>query len=301
MPLNIMVVDDSKTVRTIITKTLELARMPISSIYQAANGKEALEILDENWVDIVLTDINMPEMNGIEMIDKMQENGILDSIPVVVISTEGSTTRMKQLKQKGISAYIQKPFSPEQIRDVVTNLLGLRETTAHRDVINKIFSEVMEKLALMFCAPIENEDFPVEKEGYIQARMYFSSDKAYGMLSMTLPDEDYYEIAASFLNIESTNNVDEDEAIDALKEVLNITCGQILGAIEDSALLYELTVPEVSFFNSPFSINLINSPNSFCFKADDTPILLQFSIKDRTGDTDKLDPSEVKSLRNENQ
>jgi len=296
-----MVVDDSKTVRTIITKTLELSRMPISSIFQAANGKEALEILDDNWIDIVLTDINMPEMNGIEMVDKMQENGILDSIPVVVISTEGSTTRMKQLKQKGVSAYIQKPFSPEQIRDVVIDLLGLKETTAHKEVIKKIFSDVMEKLALMFCVPLENVDFPIEKEGYIQARMYFSSDKAYGMLSMTIPDEDYYEIAANFLNIESVAKVDEDEAIDALKEVLNITCGQILGAIEDSALLYELTVPEVSFFDSPFSINLINSPNSFCFKADDTPILLQFSIKDRTGDTDNFDSSDVESLRDKNQ
>ncbi len=124
MALNILVVDDSKTVRSVIAKTLEMAQVPVDNLYMAANGKEALEILGENWVDLVFSDINMPVMGGVEMIERMHEDDVLRSIPVIVVSTEGSSTRIEQLKQKGVSAYIRKPFTPELIRNVVDDVVG---------------------------------------------------------------------------------------------------------------------------------------------------------------------------------
>lgn len=106
------------------SKTFKLAGIPVGELYQAANGKEALEILNENRVDLVFSDINMPVMGGVEMIEKMFDDGLLKTIPVVVISSEGSTTRIEQLKSKGISAYIRKPFTPELVRKVVDDIIG---------------------------------------------------------------------------------------------------------------------------------------------------------------------------------
>lgn len=125
MALNILIVDDSETVRSVIIKTMDLAKIPLSNAFQAANGKEALEILAEEWIDLVFADINMPVMGGVEMVEKMSEDGLLKTIPVVIVSTEGSATRIEQLKKKGVSAYIRKPFTPEAIRKVVDDIIGV--------------------------------------------------------------------------------------------------------------------------------------------------------------------------------
>ncbi len=124
MALNILVVDDSETVRDIIAKTLMMAQVPVGELYNAANGKEALEVLGEKWVDLVFSDINMPVMGGMEMIEHMHANDLMKTIPVVVVSTEGSATRIEDLKAKGVRAYIRKPFTPELMRNVVDEVLG---------------------------------------------------------------------------------------------------------------------------------------------------------------------------------
>ena len=124
MSLNILVVDDSVTVRAVIAKTLEVAGVAVNALYQAANGREALDILAEQWVDLIFSDINMPVMGGVEMIEKMNADETLRAIPVIVVSTEGSATRIEQLKSKGVRAYIRKPFTPEMVRQVVDDITG---------------------------------------------------------------------------------------------------------------------------------------------------------------------------------
>lgn len=124
MAFNILVVDDSDTVRAIIAKTLRLAEVPINELREAANGEEALAILKDQWIDLVFSDINMPVMTGMEMIERMHEDENLRSIPVVVVSTEGSKTRIEDLIQKGVRAYIRKPFTPEILKDIVEKVLG---------------------------------------------------------------------------------------------------------------------------------------------------------------------------------
>jgi two-component system chemotaxis response regulator CheY len=127
MALNVLVVDDSATVRAVIIKTLEIAGIPVNELHQASDGEKALAILEGNWIDIIFADINMPVMTGIEMVEKMSEDGLLKTIPVVIVSTEGSSTRIEQLKAKGISAYIRKPFTPEQIKQVVDDIIGEKD------------------------------------------------------------------------------------------------------------------------------------------------------------------------------
>ncbi len=124
MSFNILIVDDSKTIRSVIKKTIQIACIPVNEVYEAANGEEGLRKMKENWVDLVFADINMPVMTGIEMIEKMEEDKILEKLPLIIISTEGSKTRIEELFKKGVRAYIRKPITPEMLRNVVKDVMG---------------------------------------------------------------------------------------------------------------------------------------------------------------------------------
>jgi len=127
MAYNVLVVDDSRVVRTVVIRTLRLASVPLGEVHEAGDGAEALRILDDAWIDLVLADINMPVMNGMELVDEMVKRDLLETVPVVIISTERSVTRIEELKAKGVSAYLRKPFTPENIKHVVDDVLGPTE------------------------------------------------------------------------------------------------------------------------------------------------------------------------------
>jgi two-component system chemotaxis response regulator CheY len=124
MSYNILIVDDSKTIRSVIKKTLDMAGVPVGDLYEAGNGKEALDVMNSNWIDLVFADINMPVMNGIEMIKKMAEDNTLDKTPVIIVSTEGSKTRIDDLLKLGVRAYLRKPINPEDLRNIVKEVMG---------------------------------------------------------------------------------------------------------------------------------------------------------------------------------
>ena len=130
MAYNVLIVDDSKVIRLMIGKTLRLANIALGKVFEAGDGKEALKVLEKEWVDMVIADINMPVMTGIELVDEMATRGMLDSTPVVIVSTERSVTRIQELQAKGVKAYLSKPFTPENIREVVVKILGDRKPVA---------------------------------------------------------------------------------------------------------------------------------------------------------------------------
>ncbi|MDR0869066.1 MAG: response regulator [Planctomycetota bacterium] len=123
MAYNIVIVDDSATVRAVLKKTLHLSGVAVGVLKEANNGREALEILRDGWFDLVFTDINMPEMNGIELINTLANDEVMSTIPIVVVSTDGSSSRIEEVKAKGVRAYVRKPFTPECIRDVINGVL----------------------------------------------------------------------------------------------------------------------------------------------------------------------------------
>jgi two-component system chemotaxis response regulator CheY len=123
MALNILVVDDSKVMRSIIIKTLRLSQTELAEVYEAANGQEALKVLDGHWIDLALVDMNMPVMDGGEMIDRLRQNPATAGLPVVIVSTEGSETRKEVFRQKGVG-FVHKPFTPGALRDAVLRTLG---------------------------------------------------------------------------------------------------------------------------------------------------------------------------------
>jgi two-component system chemotaxis response regulator CheY len=124
MAYTIMVVDDSETIRAVLERTIGMTKLPVDTIIKAKNGKDALQKLADHWIDIVFTDINMPEMSGIELVDAMNNHNEYRDIPVVIVSTEGSKTRIEELRRKGVKGYLRKPFTPENIRDIIIETLG---------------------------------------------------------------------------------------------------------------------------------------------------------------------------------
>jgi two-component system chemotaxis response regulator CheY len=127
MSYRVLIVDDSSVVRSIVRKSIEMSGVEVSEVFEAGNGKEALEVLDKEWLDIVFVDLNMPEMNGVELVERMSQDSMLVSTPVVIISSEHRQDKIDELKSRGIRAYIKKPFRPESFRDVVTDVLGAQK------------------------------------------------------------------------------------------------------------------------------------------------------------------------------
>jgi len=125
MSFNVLIVDDSSSMRSVIKKIVAISGFKMDQCYEAGNGKQALEILSKVWVDIILTDLNMPEMNGLEMLAALKGDSLLKEIPVVIVSTEGSDERRKVALEMGAKQFIKKPFSPEYVRKVLYEVIGV--------------------------------------------------------------------------------------------------------------------------------------------------------------------------------
>jgi len=124
MSYSILIVDDSLPMRSVIKKTLKAAGYGNSELLEAANGEEALALMKKSWIDMVLTDYNMPVMNGLEFIKTLKADDLSKEIPVVVISTEGNESKIKEFMDCGAAGYITKPFTAEAIRDLIVTILG---------------------------------------------------------------------------------------------------------------------------------------------------------------------------------
>ena len=124
MAYNVLIVDDSLPMRGIIKKIIKASGFNVQQFFEASNGIEALTILNQERLDLVLTDYNMPEMDGLELLDEMKQNEIFKSVPVVMITTEGSKQRLAEFLENRAADYIKKPFAPEEIKQKLNHIMG---------------------------------------------------------------------------------------------------------------------------------------------------------------------------------
>ncbi len=122
----ILLVDDSATTRGLIKRTVQLAELPVDAIYEAAHGKEALALLAQHPVDLILADLHMPEMNGIELAHAVLTNPALKPVQIAIISAEPSGTRLLELRRAGVKGYLRKPCTPEALRNLIVPLMENR-------------------------------------------------------------------------------------------------------------------------------------------------------------------------------
>ena len=118
-----LVVDDSPAMRAFIKRVLDLSGLDVDAISEAGNGREALELLQEDIADLVLCDINMPEMNGEQFLTELSISGLSRKTCVVIVSTDATKSRVDRMMQLGAHGYLKKPFTPEAMREVLDTAL----------------------------------------------------------------------------------------------------------------------------------------------------------------------------------
>ena len=121
--LDVLIVDDSAAIRKILQRVLRQTEIPIGTVYEAGDGVEALATLRQQSIGLVLSDINMPNMDGLEFLTKMRAEQIWKSIPVLMVSTEGTQAKVLEAVERGASGYVRKPFTAEQIKDKLVGLI----------------------------------------------------------------------------------------------------------------------------------------------------------------------------------
>ena len=120
---DILIVDDSKAMRSFIRRTLSMTSIEVGTVHEAEHGLAGLQLLDDHSVEIIFSDINMPVMDGAVFVGELARHEEKRKIPVIIISTDSSIERKQQMTDLGAKGYIAKPFSPEMLEQEVTRLL----------------------------------------------------------------------------------------------------------------------------------------------------------------------------------
>lgn len=280
MALNILLVDDSDIIRAMVSRTLTLSGLDLGQLLEASNGREALDVLDREWVDLVLADLNMPVMDGVEMLDAMRAKPTLASIPVIVVSTEGATQRIDDLSAKGVAAWVRKPFTPEEIRDVVA---GVTESwAAHPEAelaLDYVFGNVIETFAYVF--PESARHANVEPQGCVVCGEIGFSGAVTGTLTIAAPAALCTEMAANLMAVGPDDDVAVERGPDTLAEIVNITAGHLCTQLEPHAPT-RLQPPTVARMPADEWSAFASTERSRLYLVEDYPIALQLSLRART-------------------
>lgn len=123
MLMNVLIVDDSAAIRKILVRVLGQTDLPIGQVREASDGVEALKSLGQGDIGLVLSDINMPNMDGLQFLTRVRATPEWQNLPVIMITTEGSQAKVLEAVQLGAQGYVRKPFTAEQIKEKIVACL----------------------------------------------------------------------------------------------------------------------------------------------------------------------------------
>jgi two-component system chemotaxis response regulator CheY len=264
---DILIVDDSATTRGMIKRVIAMAELPVGHIFEAENGQVALELLKSNCIELVLADLNMPIMDGAEMIRQMREIPSLRAIPALVISAQPDRDRIAELKAHGVIGYLAKPFTAEAVRDLIGPYLKRAEVgwpSAEEGGISmnltliESFAEALETMA--FITPElagKGQSTGFSTTGRM-VHVLFQGNGVHGKLMLAAPLEFGVSVAEN-CGVSGIANAGDD----ALKELANVTCGLMLRRRKGGARGFELAPPLLTSGNDTASR----------FPADDSVVL----------------------------
>jgi len=121
--MDVMIVDDSAAIRKILRRVLQQAEIPLGQVYEAGDGAEAVESLKQQKVQLILSDINMPNMDGLQFLSQLKAKPEWKDVPVIMITTEGSQAKVLEAVQLGAAGYVRKPFTAEQIKEKLAGII----------------------------------------------------------------------------------------------------------------------------------------------------------------------------------
>jgi len=123
-PPNLLIVDDSTAIRKILVRVLNQTGLLLGQVLEAGDGKEALKMLEDHEVALILSDINMPNLDGLGLLRALRESPKWREVPVVMITTEGAQAKVQEAIDLGATSYVRKPFSADLLRDKLAALLS---------------------------------------------------------------------------------------------------------------------------------------------------------------------------------
>jgi len=252
-----VIVDDSATTRAIITRVIRMTGLPIGSLVEAANGQDALNLMQNCPVSLVLADLNMPVMDGIEMIAEMRRRDKLKKTPVIVISAQPDPDQIEKLHRSGVNKYLAKPFTPEAVREAIESVMSLIEHEAPSEEpmlapgvsgpinlnLAEALAEALETMAFMCPELSETAEWDATEEVRL-ARVGFRGERFKGSLSLSAPRGFGVAVARN-----CAMNDAEAQADDALKELTNVTCGLFLRKRIGGGTGFVLTPPMIDSAN----------------------------------------------------
>ena len=240
--MNILIADDSLLGRSYIKKTLGLIEgMSAAKYIEAKNGKEALDVIQSNSIQCLFLDINMPIMNGIELVDKINELGFAGDFPIIITSSLADGKRIELLSTKGIKHFLKKPFSPEALAEIAGLYCGRSKIKTHK--MQEILLQILEQTFFIFTTPTTESYVGKVYSNYIDVQMKFSGE-INGTFSLMVPDALGIEIASNFLGMEPTDPIHTKETPgEAVGEVLNIVGANVLTAILGENGNFEIGLP----------------------------------------------------------
>jgi len=124
MALDVLIVDDSSAIRKILMRVLAQTDLKLGDVFEAADGVDAIKILEANKVGLVLSDINMPNMDGLQLLTSVRARPEWNGIPIIMITTEGNQAKVMEAVQLGAQGYVRKPFTAEQIKEKISSCLS---------------------------------------------------------------------------------------------------------------------------------------------------------------------------------
>ncbi len=133
MSLKLLIVDDSRSLRKVMIKVIRMCHIGDVEFLEAGNGIEGLDVLAQSWVDMIFTDINMPEMDGFTFVDEVRKNDMFKYTPIVVITSETRSDEILNVLGDKVAGLLHKPFRPEEVREYLTKLLDIGDVLNEED------------------------------------------------------------------------------------------------------------------------------------------------------------------------
>ena len=237
--------------RNLVGRVLTLSGLEIGNRLDAGNGAEALDVLDGNSVDLVFVDINMPVMNGEELVREMERREKMRNLPVVVISTDGTQNRVERMRELGVMGYLQKPFRPEELRDEVQRIMHMCRIPAQRihAAISDAAARVLETMCFSCVNSVEERELNSDSNP-LGVVVTFTGTFS-GSLQLWASEDLATSLALSFLG--SREAAAGSAAAAMLNELANMICGSALTALEQSGDFY---------LDSPMALQVVPPPTA---------------------------------------
>ncbi len=232
--MTVVIIDDSSVARTVVARSLNLSGLHIARVLEASDGESGLEILRTEEVSLAMVDLNMPKLGGMELLEQVRADERMRRIPILVVSTEGSDTRIAQVHALK-AGFLRKPFQPEALIEEVRATLARVRNSVDDTRLYDLAAQVLDELC--FLIPEADDGSPLAPEDRVVTVRYSGPTK--GQVSLLFAGIDLAAVAGDIMGVAP----DPALADDAAAEIANVVCGHALSEFFGKEEVFRLAPP----------------------------------------------------------